>query len=479
MRILILISLVRFAPSFLLAGEPAAKQGVESITRADQLARLLEARWTVEAITCFCVSETRFNPSDWNLPAWQGDVWHGFLHISAEPEIGKVYWYALVKNGCADRVSVNVIKNSDHWHLETIWHMSEVFDRLDTKEARRRRIVVALDNAVNAYRWGALPEERGEAEFSAHFGLFRADYPKDSFEYAADGISPTRYTRRAKITFPDTDHEFVAVLDKNAAPQEFMLDGRKDEYMQRLYSTFVTNYSRWLNMLVYGYETASPNTHMPWDDHLEALGVDEASVQHLSEHPLAAGVLPATNGKRRSPAKDVSQPSYEAWKKISKGISETEVFSILGPPQEKDMRHLIGGYTWHYGTVVPKSQVMPEPYEFLVWFLMGRVSGTEDPFDGHFSADSLPTTPILIHPQDGEVFAHYPRFVDLRWYPSSGQYPMRYEIEIDNALAEKATTEPYVSARVSGVTTVRWRVRAVNTKGTSDWSELRTFESKR
>jgi hypothetical protein len=274
-------------------------------------------------------------------------------------------------------------------------------------------------------------------------------------------------------------HELVTVLGKDATPNDFSLDGKKDEYMQRLYSTFAASYSRWLNTLVYGYETASPNPNMSWGEHLEALGLEEASIQYLSKQPLAASVLPLMKGKHREASNRLSQPDYRAWQKIAKGMTEAEVFSILGPPEEKDMLHIIGGYIWHYGTVVPKSQVMPEPYEFRIRFLLGRVDFRDDPFGGHFSENGLPTTPRLIHPADGEVFTHYPRFVDLRWHPSSGQYPMHYEIDIDYAVSEKTTTDPYVSARVSGANTVTWRVRAVNAKGKSEWSEARSFKSER
>ena len=70
---------------------------------------------------------------------------------------------------------------------------------------------------------------------------------------------------------------------------------------------------------------------------------------------------------------------------------------------------MIGGYKWHYGTVVPKSQSCRKRTEFftLVPLRAGGCQGR--PLNGRFSETGLPSKPELIHPADGEVFAHYPR----------------------------------------------------------------------
>jgi hypothetical protein len=450
----------------------------------------------MENIKCFCIPETRFNPgsNDWNLPAWQGVVWHGFIHAAAENAIGKVYWYALVKNAEPDRISINVIRGNDHWHLETVQKRPDIFTPLSAKEVLQRRLVTAVSSSIEAYRWGALPEQKRNGKPEEGWELHSAFswYFKDTFADDPAGVRPTRLTRR--ILSPDNaSHELVVSLGKDALPEAFLLDGKKDEYMRRLYATFTTNYSSWLRTLVYGYERASPNADMSWEEHLEALGLGEESIRYLSAKPLAAGVLPPSKGKRHQPSQGPSQPDYRAWKKIAKGMTEVEVFNILGPPQVKEWRHMIGGYKWHYGTVVPKSQVVPQAYEFQLWFLFGRVDVKEDPFNGRFSETGLPSKPELIHPADGEVFAHYPRFVDLRWYPCSGEYPLHYEIKCEGgggddpfgggasayAVAAKTTTEPYAAATVCGMGTVTWRVRAVNAKGKSEWSEPRSFKCER
>lgn len=455
---------------------------IVSFKSPKQLASVLEKRWTVDGIKRFCVPETRFNPFERNLSVSRGEVWHGFLHIPAESKVGKVYWHAFVKNGRVDRLSVNVVRNNDHWHLETLRRMPEVFDRLDTKQVIERRVVAAIAISINAYRWGASSRQQAGKDWLLHYGLYNNNIPtytNDTFEYAARGNTyPTKYTRRVQIDFPgEPIHELVVLFGKDAMPTKFLLDGKSDEYMEMVYSKYVREYSRWLNTLVCGYERASSSSSISWNAHLEALGLSEECARFLRKHPLAAGVKARTSNRYRK-SNGVSQPDYQAWRKITNGMTEAEVFSILGPPEQKGMRSILGGYEWRYGTVVPKSQVIPRPYEFYISFFLGRVDGKEDPFGGQFSPNGLPSTTRLVHPRDGEVFANNPGFVDLRWCPSSGQYPMHYEIELSNSSSTATAKEPYTSITVRWDSVVSWRVRAVNALGKSDWSESRTFKGR-
>ena len=190
-----------------------------------------------------------------------------------------------------------------------------------------------------------------------------------------------------------------------------------------------------------------------------------SSCRHLAVAPNA------------QPVTAVEQPDYVAWQAVANGMPELKVLSILGEPVWKEGLNLgpNAGYYWNYGTVVPQSAIFPSAYEFRVWFIEGKVFQTEDPFDGHFSTNGLPTTPTLIYPQDGTVFSHYPRLVDLRWYPSSGHYPMKYKVEISVA-SEEETTVPFVTSTIGGANSVRWRVKAINKLGESLWSEYRSFE---
>jgi len=111
--------------------------------------------------------------------------------------------------------------------------------------------------------------------------------------------------------------------------------------------------------------------------------------------------------------------------------------------------------------------------------LEGKVSSLENPFGTEkLSQDGKPTIPVLIFPYDNFIFKHQPRLVDFRWYPSSGKYPMRYTIEIDERLPgrwqsyEKKANIPYYSYTFRS-SIFRWRVKAINSLGESAWSEYR------
>lgn len=174
----------------------------------------------------------------------------------------------------------------------------------------------------------------------------------------------------------------------------------------------------------------------------------------------------------------ITQPHYASWQQVTNGMSEAQVRAVLGDPCSTvgSNRGSGFGYFWIYGTVVPSSARFPSPYEFVVFFTDGKVLQTDDPFDGALSADGLPTKPVLIYPQSKTVFSHYPRNVDLRWYPSSGEYPMEYKVEILTVSSnEETTVEPVLTTSVPGANEVRWRVKAINRRGESPWSEYRTF----
>ncbi|MDD3679767.1 MAG: hypothetical protein PHX72_02855, partial [Candidatus Shapirobacteria bacterium] len=84
------------------------------------------------------------------------------------------------------------------------------------------------------------------------------------------------------------------------------------------------------------------------------------------------------------------------------------------------------------------------------------MDGKEDPFQGRFSTNGIPTTPVLIYPHTNTVFTHYPRVVDFRWYPASGEYPVEYQLEAGSVSV--FTFEPHGAAWMPGMGTHRWRV---------------------
>lgn len=233
------------------------------------------------------------------------------------------------------------------------------------------------------------------------------------------------------------------------------------------------------------------------------------------------------------------QPDYQAWQNIKPGMTEDEVVSVLGQPIEKQLNHAeyaqsferdlrqriseseiceskqdeliakiirksiqVGAdnftYSWTYGKISYDSLRARQVYLFNVYFINGKVDEVWDPFSGEFSVDGVPTTPRLIYPAKDESFSHYPRVMDFRWQPSSGKYPMQYEIEVewgqnmvivgseekqervDWYLEERTRTEvPHWHLSWVGANEGRWRVKAINHLGESEWSEYRHFKSSR
>jgi hypothetical protein len=198
----------------------------------------------------------------------------------------------------------------------------------------------------------------------------------------------------------------------------------------------------------------------------------------------SAAVVALTNWWGPSTAR---QPDYESWKRIRVGMPKAIVQQILGRPLR--VRDLLifqdAADTWDYGCVEAASEVIPTDLTFSVGFRRGKVVSVEDPFDGVFSTNGVPTKPKLVTPVENSGFSHYPRILDLRWYPASGEYPVRYRIQLDALTAAGWATEEYESPRpffcttFLGCTNGRWRVRAINHLGAGDWSEYSHFEFKR
>ena len=94
--------------------------------------------------------------------------------------------------------------------------------------------------------------------------------------------------------------------------------------------------------------------------------------------------------------------------------------------------------------------------------------------------------PKLLTPPDRSQFSYYPRLVDLRWTPSAGDEPVAYEVELEIEAERQGRLQfrperqwttgiPYHPITFSGEQAGRWRVRARNQLGASDWSKFRTF----
>jgi hypothetical protein len=204
------------------------------------------------------------------------------------------------------------------------------------------------------------------------------------------------------------------------------------------------------------------------------------------------------------------QPDYSKWQRVRIGMPRDEVLAILGKPLHRDdetpewiahipepsHRHFKAfGYSWSYGHLKFADPRVPNSFDFSVHFRFSTqtVRHIYDPFDGTFSVAGEPTIPRLVLPQDKSVWEHNPRFLDLRWTPSAGGYPMQYEIESgfsqievkdDEAiltyqpLPTAITDVPHHALSFVGAQKGRWRVRAKNRHGLSGWTDYRYFEFK-
>jgi hypothetical protein len=182
------------------------------------------------------------------------------------------------------------------------------------------------------------------------------------------------------------------------------------------------------------------------------------------------------------------QPDPKGWKLVRAGMTFSEVVEILGEPiddpfrpRPKQVANSYFSFGWLGLLYIPN----PRTYSFLVYFNReSKVQFTLDPFEGTSSEDGIPLKPLILIPQEHQVFSHYPRILDVRWRPPAGNYPMKFEIELGHSVRGNFTDQVinndldsvYFCHSFGGATGGRVRVRAKNQQGTSDWSDFRNFE---
>jgi len=187
------------------------------------------------------------------------------------------------------------------------------------------------------------------------------------------------------------------------------------------------------------------------------------------------------------------QPPYDKWQAVRIGMSREEVVKILGKPRQDKLFPGTSPHWLEYGYIQLPFCPHPRTYRFLIGLDDdGKVWIISDPFNGRFSHDGVPTQPELIIPAEGQVFSHYPRLLDVRWYPASGVYPITYTVEIgwfpfpelkgappeyewQDDIVETELAAPYFVRSFGGAQPGRVRVRARNKLGQSPWSVHRTF----
>jgi len=184
------------------------------------------------------------------------------------------------------------------------------------------------------------------------------------------------------------------------------------------------------------------------------------------------------------------QPDYSKWDAVEIGMARDEVVELLGPPLEDEYhggKVSVSDPYYTYGYLQMPLLPHPRTYEFEIGFDDNdNVFAKIDPFNGRFSPDGLPTVPEMIIPTERAIFSHYPRILDCRWFPSSGVFPITYTVECgfgESFESECFTDEeiesgleiPFLIATFGGANTGRYRVKAKNELGESDWSDYRYF----
>ena len=183
------------------------------------------------------------------------------------------------------------------------------------------------------------------------------------------------------------------------------------------------------------------------------------------------------------------QPSYSAWRAIKLGMSGETTRQLLGAPLTNALDHLFAKEldnhtfaTWTYGWLYYKTEALPQPFYFRLYLRDNLVVAKEDPFGETPAAQETPSMPKLNQPKDQETLDFYPRFLDLRWTPASGRYPMEYLVEVDAQMKDGdwltfryKTDQPYVCIPFMGPQKARWRVKAINSVGEGAWTIYRHF----
>jgi hypothetical protein len=178
---------------------------------------------------------------------------------------------------------------------------------------------------------------------------------------------------------------------------------------------------------------------------------------------------------------EVRYPAFSAWERITNGMSAETVVRLLGKPL-KTLYLNSETTAWIYGWIEFQSPLFPAPFTFEVHLKDDIVRNKLAPFDQVLKEEGSPSVPKLLLPANNHHFTHFPRFLDIRWLPSSGFYPIEYVVQVEAFSASRWITReirtdiPYVCLDFYGETRGRWRVLATNEFGASHWSEFRYFE---
>lgn len=175
---------------------------------------------------------------------------------------------------------------------------------------------------------------------------------------------------------------------------------------------------------------------------------------------------------------ELVHPDYQKWRRLRLGMSREQARELLGPPLSTDGPH------WVYGYIALPRARFQRAFRFMLWFdSCDRLAVIEHPFGKQSPREGRPSRVVVHTPLPNSIFSHYPRYLDIRWSPSTGSYPMAYELQLQHEYRERfLDTEIVRDLRLlhhvllfPGAQRGRLRVRAINSKGKGPWSPFSMF----
>lgn len=220
-----------------------------------------------------------------------------------------------------------------------------------------------------------------------------------------------------------------------------------------------------------------------------------------------------------------TEKDFNAWRALKIGDELSDVEAVLRPMFSKFSSKL-GVKTLYYGSDGGFRKMEPSEYFyfnkeifnkkfkedgilsedlplFTLIFENSRLTKKMDPWGGissliqytengekkfkeltsvNFIGEGIPSKPKIILPDSNDILDGKPYYLDIRWIPSQGTYPIKYEVQIAKlikgnwSVRNRSTYDTMMSFIGGGKNKRRLRVRAVNSKGASEWSKYRYFE---
>jgi len=207
-----------------------------------------------------------------------------------------------------------------------------------------------------------------------------------------------------------------------------------------------------------------------------------------------------------------SHAFFRNWSQIKIGMTSDQVIDLLGEPDRtyKDSNGVFPGSLRYYSNAGYSPSILDSytrngiVYKkvssfYSLSFENNKLFLKKDPWGGRsMKGDSnqsedlsvfimpvgVATKPDLLIPNDSMILNNYPRYVDFRWMPSSGRYPITYFMELERknrhgewrTSIKKESQNTIISITGGSKGKYRWKVKAQNKDGESKWSEYRYFE---